>query len=154
MPTLPQSVVDFGAGWGDAVSLGLTSWYRDAAGTNAVVNSDSGAYYVGMGVGVVNSSIALPAAGLNGGARSVFWSGEGSLSTARKIGVTIDKTPIGSVLNRFSSHVPESVWSGASSIFAMNASGTAIKVGQPIGSIWKTEQWILNMRNIPIIGVP
>ena len=43
----------------------------------------------------------------------------------------------------------------ASATFAMNATGTAIKVGQKAGNIWKTiEQPILKWRGIAVDVVP
>jgi hypothetical protein len=57
---------------------------------------------------------------------------------AAEMGTTLEKTLIGSILNRFGKNVPYSVWKAASATFAANARGTAIKVGLEQGRIWTT----------------
>ena len=52
MPTFPQGVVDFSAGFGDALSFGITNQVRKAMGTNGSVNQCSGAYSSGELAGV------------------------------------------------------------------------------------------------------
>ena len=47
MPTVPQGVVDFGAGLGDALLLGTGSYLRDAAGVDGGVDECSDAYFYG-----------------------------------------------------------------------------------------------------------
>jgi len=49
---LPQWIVDYSAGLGDALSLGLTYEYRAIRGTNDVVNFCSVGYWSGVGTGV------------------------------------------------------------------------------------------------------
>ena len=51
------------------------------------------------------------------------------MARAANYGTTLEKTLIGSILNRFGDKVPYSVWKAASATFAGNAKGTAIKVG-------------------------
>jgi RHS repeat-associated protein len=55
---LPQGMVDFSAGFGDTMSLGVTDWVRDQMGTNDVVNKCSGYYTAGEVTGVA-ASVAL-----------------------------------------------------------------------------------------------
>jgi hypothetical protein len=94
-------------------------------------------------------------AGLNGGANSVFWSGAGNAERAAQLGTSLERTPIGSLLNRLGDKVPYPVWKAASATFAANARGVAVKVGAEAGNIWRTiEAPILNFRNIPINIVP
>ena len=148
---LPQGVVDFAAGWGDTLSFGLTSLIRTQMGTNGAVNQDSASYYGGMGFGAVNGLGYGWAAGLNGGAKTVFWSGTGNLGRAGKLGTSLERTPIGALMNKIGEPVPYFMWKAASATFAANAKGTAIKVGAKQGNIWsKIEKPILEFRNIPV----
>lgn len=64
MPTAPQGVVDFGAGFGDVVTFGLTIQARSLLDINNV-NRCSNWYSAGEGTGVV----ATTAAGFVGGSR-------------------------------------------------------------------------------------
>ena len=61
---LPQGLVNAAAGFGDALSFGLTDLARNALGTNDVVNKCSGAYGGGELAGVVLSALIGGAAGL------------------------------------------------------------------------------------------
>jgi RHS repeat-associated protein len=54
MPTIPQGVVDFSAGWGDMLSFGITSQVRNLMGTNGMVDKCSGAYKGGEAFGFAN----------------------------------------------------------------------------------------------------
>ncbi|WP_158568021.1 MULTISPECIES: RHS repeat-associated core domain-containing protein [unclassified Duganella] len=54
-----QSVVDAAAGFGDGVSLGLTTLVRSAMGTNGVVDFSSGAYVSGLVAGTVVTAIGI-----------------------------------------------------------------------------------------------
>ncbi|WP_198289826.1 RHS repeat domain-containing protein [Teredinibacter turnerae] len=155
LPSLPDGVVNFAAGWGDSLSFGLTSLARDGLGIDGGVDPTTGEYLGGVGFGVVNGLAVGWAAGLNGGARSVFWSGTGNMERAASMGVSLERTFIGSMMNRAGDRVPYFMWKAASATFAMNASGSAIKVGQYSGNIWRTiEQPILNFRNVPFSVVP
>ena len=92
------------------------------------------------------------AAGLNGGARSVFWAGRGASSVAATMGTTIAKTPIGAVLNGLGIQ-NRLAWTIASATFAANAKGTAtavIRYAAP-NSIWPIERAILSARGVPIV---
>jgi RHS repeat-associated protein len=64
LPSLPQGLVDFSAGFGDTLSFGLTDSLRDLMGTNGVVNSDSGAYLSGEIAGIAHTTLLGGAAGL------------------------------------------------------------------------------------------
>lgn len=70
---LPQGVVDFSAGMGDAVSLGLTDWIRDQMGANGAVNTCSDSYGAGEWAGVGVSA----ATGVAGGIRAAGAKGAG-----------------------------------------------------------------------------
>ena len=56
LPSVPQYLVDFSAGWGDAVSFGLTRNAREFFGTSEVVNRDTKAYTSGILSGTANVS--------------------------------------------------------------------------------------------------
>lgn len=153
-PSLPQGVVDFTAGFGDTLSFGLTSWARDGLDIGSV-NYNSGSYLGGQVGGVAYGFAFGGVAGLNGGARSVFWSGVGNQQRAASMGMSLERTPIGSLLNRFGNRVPGWGWKAASCIYACNASGTAIKVGMLEGRVWSAvERPILQWRGIPYTVVP
>ncbi len=70
---LPQEIVDFSAGFGDTLSLGLTDIIRDWMGTNGVVDKCSGAYDAGEWAGLGVSA----ATGLAGGVRAAGTRGAG-----------------------------------------------------------------------------
>jgi hypothetical protein len=150
-----QDAANVSAGFGDTISFGLTNWIRDQMGTNSAVDKCSGTYTAGEIGGYAWFAATTWTGGLSGGSSSVFWSGEGAMARAAQYGTTLEKTPIGSLLNRFGDNVPYTVWKAASGTFAGNAKGTAIKVGLKEGNIWRTiEKPILNWRNIPIHNVP
>lgn len=50
-PAIPQGVVDFTAGWGDGVSMGLTKKVRSISGTNGEVDCATPIYEFGNGLG-------------------------------------------------------------------------------------------------------
>lgn len=54
-PAMPQGVVDFTAGWGDSVSMGITSYARENLGSTSHVNKCAFGYSAGEGVGILNS---------------------------------------------------------------------------------------------------
>ena len=70
---LPDDLVDFSAGMGDALSLGLTDWVRDQMGTNGGVNKCSGSYGAGQWAG---AGVAA-ATGVAGGLRAAGTRGAG-----------------------------------------------------------------------------
>ncbi|MBK7727759.1 MAG: hypothetical protein IPJ33_04440 [Gammaproteobacteria bacterium] len=153
-PLVADLGTDVVAGFGDTLSLGGTRWIRNHWDIGSVDYS-SGGYTAGQIAGVAYGAAMGGVGGLNGGARSVFWSGEGNMERALSMGRSLESTPVGSVMNRFGSRLPGWSWKAASSIYARNASGTAIKVGLQQGRIWSTvELPILVRRGIPITTVP
>ncbi|PWQ94300.1 DUF1566 domain-containing protein [Leucothrix arctica] len=54
LPSLPQGLVDFAAGFGDAVSFGVTDWVRDKIDVNSSVDKCSGSY----GAGAITGALA------------------------------------------------------------------------------------------------
>lgn len=70
---LPDELVDFSAGMGDTLSLGLTDWARDQMGTNDGVNKCSGSYGAGQWAG---PGVAA-ATGVAGGLRAAGTQGAG-----------------------------------------------------------------------------
>jgi len=160
-PRIPQSGVNIATGFGDGVSsmlsLGLynTADFRDSLDIDGGVNECSTSYeyskYAGYGWGVGT----VWAGGLNGGANSVFWSGEGGMAKAAQLGITLEKTPIGAILQWIGSKTPYPVLQAASATFAANARGIAIKAGAKQGYTWRSiEKPILKWRNIPVNNVP
>ncbi|MGH8237216.1 MAG: RHS repeat-associated core domain-containing protein, partial [Steroidobacteraceae bacterium] len=159
----PQWVVDGGTGFGDGVSTILsfgilsTSDIRAWGGIDGGVDPCSALYrgskYAGYAWGVGT----MWAAGLNGGANSMFWSGSGNAARAAQLGTSLERTPIGWTLDKINKVVPipMPVWKAAAATFAMNARGVAVKVGTVMGRVWSTvEAPILNWRNIPIVVIP
>jgi RHS repeat-associated protein len=65
---IPQSVVDYSAGFGDTISFGFTDWVRDRMDTNSSVNKCSSAYSAGEWTGVGYGFAAGGAAGWRIGA--------------------------------------------------------------------------------------
>lgn len=108
-----------------------------------------------VGTGAIGKGINLA---FSGGAKSVFWSGyeKGALDVARTLGVTLDKTVGGGLMNwieyearllRFS----PKVWDWASGMFARNATGRATAVIREPRPTWiNVERPILRARGIPI----
>ena len=107
---------------------------------------------------------AAPQLGLSGGSNSVFWSGysKGAQGAAQELGTTIEKTPVGSFLdkalnssfaNKFiPGPVKDQIWETASRMFAANAQGTALSVVRSAGKVWtNVESPILISRGIPIL---
>jgi RHS repeat-associated protein len=64
MPTLPQEVVDFGAGLGDAMLLGTGGYFRDLTGMDGGVNVCSDAYDYGAYASLAAGGGRLAYAGL------------------------------------------------------------------------------------------
>ena len=107
----------------------------------------------GLWAGIKN----LWTAGLNGGSKSVFWSGENKI-IAQSHGVTLELTYIGRLADgRITSNtwLGAKFWENASKTFASNARGTATKVGEYEGYFWTNfEKPILIKNNIPIVVIP
>ncbi|MBC3862030.1 RHS domain-containing protein [Undibacterium jejuense] len=63
MPAIPQPVVNAAAGFGDGVSLGMTSLIREIMGTNDAVDFSSREYWGGVGAGIVVNAIGIKSGG-------------------------------------------------------------------------------------------
>ena len=152
--TPSQGSVDFWAGAGDMLSFGGSKWAREKGGFDSV-DYDSGAYMSGEVTGAVFGLATGGVGGLSGGARTVFWSGAGNMERAASMGISLERTPIGGLMNRYASRMPSWAWKGASAVFAANARGQAIKVGLFEGRVWSSvEKPILQWRGIPFTVVP
>jgi RHS repeat-associated protein len=118
-------------------------------------------FEIGYRTGRVSRDALLAAlwpAGLNGGSKSVFWSGYffDAKTTAEALGTTLTQTPIGAALEYLQYTrgipIPDFVWKLASATFAANVKGSAVAVIRYGGEVWTTiESQILEFRNIPII---
>jgi hypothetical protein len=157
-PSLPQSIVDTSAGFGDGVSrvltFGITSTsnVRAELGIDGGVNTCSADYKTARYEGLAWGAATLLVGGLNGG--PVFYSGI-LPADAAAVGSTMSQTPIGAVLSAANVQNPV-VLNIASAIYAANMSGTATVVvgaGGATGAYYAVEQAILAMRGIPIIYV-
>lgn len=156
-----DDAANFSAGFGDTITFGGTAWIRDQWNKKIwgdefeSVDPCSDSYSAGKWSGYAWDIGMTWTGGLYGGAKSVFWSGKGSMARAMKLGTNLEKTPIGAIMNRFGDKIPYHIWKAASATFAGNVKGTAIKVGVRQGNIWRTiEKPILNWRNISITYVP
>jgi hypothetical protein len=69
MPSAPQGLVDFAAGFGNVASFGGTKALRELWSSNSYVNFDSGYYTVGEIGGLLNSSAI---AGMGTMARAIY----------------------------------------------------------------------------------
>lgn len=164
------TTANLAAGFGQVVSFGFAdemeeAFYKRFAGDERgyldVVDECSASYRAGWWAGVAHSTAMLVAGGLNGGARSVFWSRPGNKERAAQLGESLESTLLGKALDRLAKHdrfgkyVPYAAWKAASRIYAENASGTAIKVGTQVGNIYRNiEAPVLSRRGIPVVLVP
>ena len=140
-----------------ALSQILRELLLETIGSGDIVDYCSAAYTAGKYTGVVVGGSLIWSAGLNGAANSVIWQGykQGAKAEAQALGLTLDKTPIGGLLDLVANnlvHVPQPIWKIASATYVGNASGTVQAVTRGAGEIaTKIELPILNWRNIPII---
>ena len=140
-----------------ALSQILRELLLETIGSGDIVDYCSAAYTAGKYTGVVVGGSLIWSAGLNGAANSVIWQGykQGAKAEAQALGLTLDKTPIGGLLDLVANnlvHVPQPIWKIASATYVGNASGTVQAVIRGAGEIaTKIELPILNWRNIPII---
>ena len=124
-----DSAANYAAGFGDMVTFGITNYIRGRLGTNDVIDQCSTAYSAGWWTGMFHQLAFSGAGAFNGGARSVFYSGEGALEAARAgrgTGRLLEDTLGGQVINLVNRHIislPDSAWKTASGIFAANAKG-------------------------------
>lgn len=150
--SIPQGIVDGVNGFANGASFGASNAIKSWAGIDGGVNECSGTYRYSKYAGYAWGAGTVVASGLNGGARSVFWAGKNADVTARTYGTIIADTPIGAILNGLGVE-NRVVWKAASTVFALNARGTATAVIDYLAptSIWHTERAILAWRGIPII---
>jgi RHS repeat-associated protein len=119
---------NYAAGFGDMLSFGITSYIRNELGVN-VVDQCSTAYSAGWWSGMLHQLAFSGVGAFHGGARTVLYSGEGSLEAARAAkgtGRLLEDTIGGQLLKVIGENVvavPDSVWKTASAIFASNAKG-------------------------------
>jgi hypothetical protein len=122
-------------------------------GLNDIVDQCTTAYALGKYTGMILGDTIMWSGGLNGGAKSAFWSG-GKLAKAQAAlqGTSLERTPIGGLLDIAKTNgipIPESVWRLASATFAGNASGEVEAVILNSGKIWSTvEAPILRWRGL------
>lgn len=164
-PTLPQGFVNGVAGFGDGIVKVFSFGFGDLAATRQALGIDGAeecgaAYNVGKYAGYAWGAGTMWAAGLNGGANSVFWSGysQGARGIAEGLGTTLEGTPIGGAMDWLSNtaglNLPGWAWKAASATFAANADGTATAVilSSNPASVWATvEAPILAARGIGIV---
>jgi RHS repeat-associated protein len=170
---------NFSAGAGDFLSGGFMNWFNitervlghraipisqlfrqellATIGLNNTVDHCSTAYAVGEYTGMALGGAIVWSAGLSGGANSAFWSGPGAKGEAALRGTTLEKTPIGGILDiarqQLGIPIHDWVWKLASATFAGNASGEVQAVVRQTGRIWSTvELEILRWRGITLIG--
>jgi RHS repeat-associated protein len=122
-------------------------------GLNDIVDQCSAAYSAGKYSGMALGSAIVWSAGLNGGANSAFWSGPGAKVEAALRGTTLERTPIGGLLeiakNQLKIPIHDWLWRLASATFAGNASGQIQKVINEAGRIWSSvESPILSWRGL------
>jgi len=162
---LVDSIANVAAGFGDTISFGLTDWIR-SAGDNNVVDKCSFGYSAGKWAGYLHG-VAFSGAGLlNGGARTVLWSGgETARNAARAAGGRLlEDTLGGKLLNLVNDNVltvPKSVWEGASAVFSANAKGEVRvfllneeKIGGVFGTVEKPILDLVNRVHTAISGSP
>jgi RHS repeat-associated protein len=134
-------------GFGNGLSLGIT-------GTQGgFYNPNSGAYEFGTVFGGAWDVGLLWAAGLYGGANSVFWAGGSEAQVfAEELGTTLGQTFWGSILAELGVDSGNMIWGLASATFAANASGEATAVLYYVGetSWWLVEEVILEANGVTI----
>jgi hypothetical protein len=157
LPSFPQPVVNAAAGFGDGVSrvltfgLTSTSLVRAEWGIDGGVDACSASYKGGKYTGYAWGALTFGAGGLNGGANSMFWSGQGARGLAAISGTTLDQTLIGGFLA--SVNTPTWLWKAASVTFALNATdpAAAVILFENSASIWALEARILAWRGVSVI---
>ena len=155
---------DFSNGFADTLTSGfgltnllgfrsLNQYLHRWMGTDDFVDPCSGLYSAGQWAGDLWGTAIGPVGSLNAGARSVFYSGKDALTAARLgkgAGMLLEDTLGGRLLKALDSraNLPAAVWDAASSIFALNAKGTAtVFLNSPkAASTWvQYESPILNL---------
>ena len=156
-----NSIADAAAGFGDALSFGITERIRRCLGTDYVVNHNSASYRWFFGGGVAWGAATLAVAGLApAGGHAVLWGGGASAEAAELAvaegGSTIAQTPIGAILNALQGSVPRPVWNIASQVFVNNATSASVVFGTttPSSSILMTTELPMVMeRGLEIVRI-
>jgi RHS repeat-associated protein len=142
--------------WGRR-AISLTAFARGLSPLGDPVDQCSISYAAGEHTGLLIGTSLFWSVGINGGANSVIWQGfnQGAKTEAQALGVTLEKTPIGGLLDLISNNigqVPQPIWKIASATYAANASGKVQSVVRGAGEIaTKIELPILKWRNIQVI---
>jgi len=148
-------VANAAAGFGDAISFGITEFVREKMQINDVVDRCSWGYRAAWWIGFIHSN-ALGASSLfNGGSRTILWSGKGArqlAEAAKGNGKLLSDTLGGKFLNIVDDYVkvPQPVWKAASSVFAANAKGEVrvfLMNGAEEGVFNTVERPVLNLMN-------
>lgn len=138
-------------------AISLTEFARGLSPLGDPVDQCSISYAAGEYTGLVLGTSLIWSVGINGGANSVIWQGykQGAKREAQALGITLEKTPIGGLLDFLSNniaHVPLPIWKIASATYAANAAGKVQSVIRGAGEIaTRIEVPILKWRNIEII---
>jgi RHS repeat-associated protein len=150
-----DAAANYAAGFGDMVTFGVTNYIRTKMGLDYVVDKCSTSYSAGWWTGMFHQLAFSGVGSFHGGARTVFYSGDGALEAARAtkgVGRLLEDTIGGKLLNMIDKKypVPESVWKGVSAIFSLNAKGNAqafLREPRAVGT-WNTvERPLLDLIN-------
>jgi RHS repeat-associated protein len=144
---------NYAAGFGDSVSFGITRWVRRWMGI--IAEECSWSYSLGSWTGFFHGIVMGGSSLLNGGAKTVVYSGEGArelAEAAKGAGKLLSDTPLGKFLDVVNDSVklPDGVFAAASAVFAANAKGDvkAFLASPRSGSIWNSvEKPVLNFVN-------
>ena len=156
-----DGAANFAAGFGDAVSFGITSYVREIMEINYVVDSCSFGYSAGWWTGFSHGLLSGGTSLFNGGAKTVLYSGKGAYEVAKSATpsgrVLLEDTLGGKILNTLNNQLsknglelPQTVWDAASAVFAANAKGAvAVSLRDPsaIGTFARIEQPVLTFMN-------
>ena len=156
-----DGAANFAAGFGDAVSFGITSYVREIMEINYVVDSCSFGYSTGWWTGFSHGLLSGGTSLFNGGGKTVLYSGKGAYEVAKSATpsgrVLLEDTLGGKILNAVNNQLskngfelPQAVWDAASAVFAANAKGAvAVSLRDPsaIGTFARIEQPVLTFMN-------
>ena len=138
-----DGAANFAAGFGDAVSFGITNYVRELMEVNYVVDNCSFGYSTGWWTGFSHGLLSGGTSLFNGGGKTVLYSGKGAYEVA-KAGtasgrVLLEDTLGGKILSTVNNQLskkglelPQTVWDAASAVFAANAKGAvAVSLRDP-----------------------
>ena len=156
-----DGAANYAAGFGDAVSFGITNYVREIMEVNYVVDNCSFGYSTGWWTGFSHGLLSGGTSLFNGGGKTVLYSGKGAYEVA-KAGtasgrVLLEDTLGGKILSTLNNQLskkglelPQTVWDAASAVFAANAKGAvAVSLRDPsaIGTFARIEQPVLTFMN-------